>query len=784
VSTDQQWATGGRQGQQHEQIHERNRPLDERYRPFLGPYIIALAALPVLESISYLVRRVDPNLGFLILWCWVASGFVLALAAIGIGVKVSKRLSFIVAHVALTLIVGGSMAGLTTAIGWPGVWIVLHAFASAIFATSWTLYRIDSLRSAARGDTRDVWGALFGLRTSRPTKISQPDDAHIVVEIAHGPGETKQDVQSASKKMESALNAIEGRTTVTSDGRAGHTTVSFSTEDVFADWKDWPGPSHPGMSFAYPLRTAYYETGEDQWFSLCATQKLRSPHTSFRSDMDTFLGAVGATGAGKSGFLNNLVAEALTRSDVIPCWIDKAKILQNAGWCLDMLGMAGDAGVAVDFTRALRLLAEYRVQLFGQVSLDAIMDPGAAADDVGRKWTPQLAVETGEAAILAVVDEADTAIKGAAWEWLSARGRSLGIFLVPATPRASAAEVPAIVRGSVGAWKTYAIGDNYSDGFTISSETADAGADPKKLRDVGLHYLDRAPGVDKRMFPVLAREYRSSTKVLRQRVLTARASFDPMTFTPGAIAAMGEFYERCNPRRLLVPRVADADRGALEPVTPAMPYAPAGGVIGDLMRALVDGTVQGTPAEVEEARRILAANQSAPNMTASDRTAEEDDDEYEQDEEEDDMRATPTGVDLDDDIAAPVDPRTLYDADDARELAGIDPRQAIDTRVGPDAITLDAPGDKPVWSAADTEAEFDRVLVQFADTGRMEFGNPDVLTAMQCEFKAYTVSRRLDALAEGERLAPPGLTIERQGRGRFLIVRSAPSPRPRNPEGN
>jgi hypothetical protein len=450
-----------------------------------------------------------------------------------------------------------------------------------------------------------------------------------------------------------------------------------------------------------------------------------------------------------------------------------------------MLGMAGNDSSARHFTLALRRLAEYRVKLFGQVALTAAL--GADPDDeAGRRWTPDLARETGEAAVLVVVDEADTAIQGANWEWLSARGRSLGIFLYAATPRASAAEVPALVRGSIGAWKTYAIGDNYSDGFTLSGETMDAGADPKRLRAPGLHYLDRAPGVDLRHCATLAREFRTSPGRLRVSVLQHRGvTFQPMGFTRGAIDAMGDAYRQCLPARLLPgwqPPPQDDELPEHDQQTQVGPD-----FIRRVLTAVADGSVAGTAEEVAEARRILAANgvavPQATNMTTADRAGSADDEDDEG--EDDDMRPTAQGTDEEAGIARPIDPRTLLDDDQWDDFRTANPSEPLPVRDGPEMTFRHA---KPLWEPEQVEQELDRAIVLFKRNGRTTFTNQEVLETMRCYFDPSTCSRRLEALATGDRTAPGGLTIVRVGRGEFEIRgdldETYQRPRPRRPEGN
>jgi hypothetical protein len=768
VSTDQQYVGGGgyggRMGYQHEQMHERRIPVHDRFVPFLAPFLMTMIVVPLVESISWLIGHLAPSTVPLLVMGWMATGFITGIVGVLIGRYVTKRTPLIYWGVGVTALLWGVASAWTTGYGWNAVWGIVHGFGSLLVGVLWDLLRIDSLRTqGAQGNVRNPWGEVIGLRTSTPRKIERTPSG-IEIEVAHGPGETRDDVRAAAKKIESAIDAVAGRTTVsdTADGRSGSSLIRLSLVDVFKDWWDDPGPSHPGGTFALPLRIGYYETGEYEWLSFASS--VRSPLTSFRSEMDTFLGLAGTTGSGKSGGLNGIVREALTRKDVIVCWLDRAKVEQNAGWCLDMLGMAANDSAAQHFTKALRKLAEYRVKLFGQVALNHI--GGDPDDETGRKWTPELARETGEAAVLVVVDEADTAIHGANWEWLSARGRSLGIFLCAATPRASAAEVPALVRGSIGSWMTFAIGDNYSDGFTLSSETMDAGADPKRLRAPGLHYLDRMPGVDLRHASTLARIFRSSVGRLRQSVLKYRGvTFQPMGFTQAAMEAMGDDYRQCIPARLLPgwqPPTADD-------TLPDGQQRTGPDAVRNYCIAVATGAVAGTPDEVAEARRILAANNiTVPqpavtdNETPSDRLAEGEDEE-----EDDEMTTHPNGTDELAGVARPISPESLYEGDELAAFRRVDLDAPINPNAGPEIAFRHS---KPVWEPEQTERELDRVIVTFARAGKRTFVNQDVLEAMRCYFDPSTCSRRLTALDNGARTAPGGLTVRKTGRGEFEIM--------------
>ncbi len=735
------------------------RPTKKRATPFLASLMVTFLILPALFAVSRGIMLWDPATGILIAHGWFVTGFVLAGIAVGVGLFHAKRTHFVIKHVAATLIFVGTAGDLFTLLGFKHRFMtVFFAFSALSFWGSWMLYRIDVFRAKATGESGDSWGDLVSLARSRPKKI-RTSETQVSFDVEHGPGETHADVERGVKKLADAAGAITGRTRVVEGERGGVTHVTWSMADTFADWRSFPGLSHPGLSFGYPLRVGFYEDREEEWISFTPTyaELARSMVTDFTSPMATFVGLAGITGGGKSGLLNNIAAEALSRCDAVVVWVDAEKLRQNAGWCLDQLALAaGNPAQAKVLTRGLRGLAEYRVEVLGQAALDAIMDPSKPM--MGREWSPTVARELKISAVLVIVDEADTIIRTKAWEWLAARGRSLGIFLCTGTPRASTAEVSALLRGSVGTWFTFGMGDQISSMFTLPDDVRET-VQPERLREPGLQYLTGQPGVPRIRWSILARAYRSDTRALRRMVVDARSRFEPMTFNEDERRYLGDAWLQLRPEVLMNVRPAGPTRGSDDedgdvPAAPEDDPRPSGRDMQDTQEVGVSG--------VDDDEDPETGGKKAVRTTA---------------------RGTVVEADGSSEELAAID-NTALDPEVAAEASRVDLDAPVNTSVPP-GEPVGVPLMKPRPASEEEERQaLDAVFREFAaDPNRREFGNQDVIDALRVHVTAATMSRRLTALANGERLMPPGLVLEPVDgarRGRWTIVQSGPSPRPRS----
>lgn len=710
------------------------RATGHRVRPYLAILIVGVVCVPVFSAVLRAFVAFSPELLWPIAWLVMTLfGTAGPLVVVGVGFKVTKRVSFVVGHVALTVFAFASAVSLTVVIRWPALdapwyeraaaivwwpaWWVMVQFVVAVFVSlSWWLYRIDAFRAAtgAKGDGEGGLAELLGMPKGAKVRANtiEADEFAVTATIDH-PTVPANEVAKVLPAMVEKAGAVRGRSTIVPGERGGSSQVRIVHTDPFNEWRVWPGLSHPGGSFAHPFRTAYYTTGKPQWYSFARTPEGMGSKVAkgFASPNDAHLGRQGATRSGKSGDVAIEFAEALSRRDCILVPVNAAKLVQDSGWCLDLAGLAADTKQRASMVfAALRALGEFRQAVMG--------DPRLYGRH--RRWTPLTFEELGFAAVLVAVDEGDLVLQAGDATWLATKGLSLGIYASVSISRAVTDGMASTLRSAIPTWKCFGTGVEYDKGFALSDETVLAGASPEKwgVKFPGAHYLDKAGGVPDVLYPIDCRSFqtREDFSDLRRMVEAARATFTPATWTDGEIRAMGSAFKHCQPRTILLGAFEAADRNQTPGDSPE-PAIPEGEM--DMTKTIDTGD--------PELDRLLSAPRE--DFTEMER-------EY------------GTLPPPNEDIPAASNPNQPGgDLDDGK------PRPD-----GPDHAV----------------AEFEAALVRMADRGVREFGNSDVATEMTVQMSAAWVSKRFTGLCdEGKFVQPPGLTIERiQGRsGRFMLTR-------------
>jgi hypothetical protein len=718
---------------------------EKRSRRFRAVLLVSCVVVPLTCIFFRLFVLAEPGLMWPAVYLTLLLfGLVLPAATVGVGFKVSKRVPFVVWHVALTTHLFGIVVSLSVLPGWDNAqpskrlvpdflerfwlgfldlvtfpaWMVLVYYVGAIcIALSWLVYRIDAFR-AATGDTgrdgsglADLIGWPKGAKV-RPGSIESDDFATTAI-IDHE-GVPLAKIQNTVPAIEEH-GFVRGRSSVIGEPLGGSSRVRFVHSDPLKTWRIWPGPSHPGDTFAAPFRTAYYSTGEVQWYGFAKTpDDYRSSLVpGFVAPNDAHMGRQGATRSGKSGDIAQEICEAMTRRDAVVFLVNLAKLRQDSGWALDFAELVSDTkSRSRNMMAGLRRLGEYRSDVMGDLRYEGRH----------RTWTQETYEELGFPAILVEVDEGDLVLSGADVTWLSTKGLSLGIYLSVAISRAATDGMASTLRSAIIQWKAFGAGQDYDSGFVLTDDTIAAGADPHKFGTEfpGAHYADRLQGVDHRLYPVDARSFKTERTFsdLRKAVEAARATFPVPHLTEEEIEAFGrDEYESCLPQTVLL----------------------------------------GTRSQ-EDGDNMTASDTPTRSLTS---------------EGEDDMLGLGENLDsgdpeLDEAWSMPTDTSEV-----TREFGPIDHRTQLPTPAAPS--TIEYPQAKPMAGPQETVAEFDAALIRMADRGVREFDPSDVMEEMTVAMRPSRCSERFRALCDDATLNPPGLIIERTGRSkqgqRYMLVR-------------
>jgi len=717
----------------------RKREPDDRAQPFLSVLLMALFGVPALVIVLRFFLFFSHDLLTLIVWLVLFLFGVLGpLTAIGVGYRVAKRIPFVVWHVAGTVEAFAVAVSIGVGLGWhrtgPHWWdrigdvvtvpapaAVIYLVCALFIGLSWMLYRIDSFRAATGADGGDS-GKLADLigwpkgATIRAGSIEA--DEFAVTAIVDHPGVPIAKIQGTVSAIEEN-GFVRGRSSVIGEPKGGVSKMRFVHSDPLKTWRTWPGPSHPGETFAAPFRTAYYSTGELQWYGFAKTpDDFRSRIVpSFVVPNDAHFGRQGATRSGKSGDIAQEICEAMTRRDCAVVLVNLAKLRQDSGWALDFAELVADTrGRARNLFAGLRRLGEYRSDVMGDLRYEGRH----------RTWTEETYDELGFPAILVEVDEGDLVLSGTDVTWLSTKGLSLGIYLSVSISRAATDGMASTLRSAIPQWKAFGCGQDYDAGFVLTDETIAAGADPHSFGTEfpGAHYADRLQGVDHRLYPVDARSFKTERTFsdLRKAVEAARASFPTPHLTEGEIEAFGQDeYESCLPQTVLLGN-RSKDENMTESDKPSPRPRPDDDDEGDddVLLNLDDHLDSGDP-DLDEAWEMS------------------------------------TDV-----------------SDVTREFGQIDPRTPLPIPAEPS--TIEYPQDKPMAGPTETVAEFDAALIRMADRGVREFDPGDVMEEMRVAMRPSRCSERFRALCDDTTLNPPGLIIERTGSSkphqRYMLVRT------------
>lgn len=400
------------------------------------------------------------------------------------------------------------------------------AFGGFGICVFWTIRRMvvnGAAEQQAEPQESKLDKVLAGAKVFKPKEI----EGRVVAQMEVNRGEqTVRDLQGSADKMAGALGVRPGAVRIAADPKdAGRAELVIVPNDPLERGAPWPGPSNPGGSIHDPLPAGIYEDGElgQLWLSGDDAAGRALAHWLI----------MGMTRAGKSQGWTMLMADALTRRDVVVWASDHVKgsqTLRPIEPALDWVVKTQKGGK--EMIAATRDVVRARADYLGENDFD--------------QWTP----DCGLPLLVVWLEEAVELVSDStSFVRLVQQAGSTGVVVVVSLQRASHDNIDTSARAQLAGTLCFGVRDGQDASFALDDGVLDAGAAPDlwQNRMPGYCYLV-APGVPEDRWAVPMRTFRAS----REQVAASVAEWSHVRAELDALSrdAAGAAYAR---REVVVP---------------------------------------------------------------------------------------------------------------------------------------------------------------------------------------------------------------------------------------
>lgn len=676
---------------------------------------------------------------------------------------------------------------------WVAVFFVLTAY---IVSGVWAMPRLHVLRrdprEAEQGGEDDLMRELglkgFKFGTPNIEYDDKGEETRRVYHVKHRLGATRDVLTSALPSLETLVEGPGGLSRVTKpeDGKSNKSVLTLMVKDPLVNRVPYHGPSRPGGSITDPALIGAYDDGDPVHVFIAGGFIPDKPlHRDGKGNIvgqklpPTGYAFMGMTRAGKTVGENRLLVDGvITRNDAVICYFNKSKGDQDVAPIIDgveVAVLADDVGAYQVGLNQIKAILTYRQRQLGRYGISAWSADrcfhNPPTHTVDGTYEPMERMP----ALVVHVGEADAILESAGEQavYLASKGLSVGIICGWSLQRWSAYSMPTDLRFNIGCRFCYGIGDEISATFALSDQTIAAGAHPENWKNFkpGRFFVEGA-GIEDNRWPVSAKTIGDED----DDALIANMRRDAALWGP---------------------RMAKLDQGS---VIATRGWWRRSAAETGVLRARLTGagtpTTTPPPDQEEDMPRTRAHAGTVRQFDASPPTDEQD----------------PTAMDLDQATRADIASTTEVNGQTIRgemitpergpdgepdeslfdEMAAVDPRQPVPPPAdGDDGIDLSEP--KPeAATRAEAELALDAALRGIA--ADPVFADPNDPTGRTSLVRTHQIQERypfrarswyspmLAALADGERLCPPGLRVEkapdRRGEGWYRIIRTTDEPLP------